>query len=342
MKTDRDISSASGWVARLGDGPPLTAEENAALTDFLRESPVHVRELIEHTFVREDLASLPISAEQLDHWVSEARQPASQPIVFPARTGSQDRPAPGAPRRSPRFLLLAAASLFAFLAAGGTLFYLLRGLYSTGFGEIRTLVLSDGSVVTLNTESQIRVHFSAQDRSITLLGGEALFRVAHDTGRPFLVNVSGGVVRAVGTQFNIRMAQQGAVVSVLDGVVRVTSEAAPVTLSRGEEVRIASLRDPARHAHVSVSRIESGAALHAASWTQGRIEFEDTPLTQIVAEFQRYQHLSVEVDGDATRQIRLTGTFDAHDPDSAMDYIATIPGVAVDRLGPQAYRIRRR
>lgn len=353
-----DTLSAAGWAARLGDAQELSPAEKAALADFLRESPLHVRELIEHTFIREDLKALPVSRQQLDRWVAGARAAVAgtaaesidpRPNLFPARPAYGRRT--GSARRHSRKYLIAASLAGVLFALGSLFVHSQLGLYTTGFGEQRILMLADGSVVTLNTESQMRVTFSDHVRSIALLKGEALFHVAHDTQRPFLVSAADTTVRAVGTQFNVRMTREDTVVSVIDGVIRVTDneeprasdEDAQVTLTKGEEARIA------RHRHAepdipapTINKIETQAALHAASWTQGRVEFASTPLAEVLSELQRYRQFDVEIDEDATRQLKLTGSFESHDPDSLLDYLATLPGMSVEKTGSHSYRIHHR
>src|SRR5579862_4274573 len=159
MTTGTEKLSAAEWTAKLSDRQELTRAEKAALADFMRESPANVRELIEHTFITEDLKSLPISQSDLDRWIAAARSNVAGTTPFPERLS----PATQRVRISPADLgrrLLAAASLAAVLASGGILLHSRIGLYTTGFGEQRTLTLADGSVVTLNTESQIKVDFS--------------------------------------------------------------------------------------------------------------------------------------------------------------------------------------
>src|SRR6185437_3039429 len=371
MTTGTEKLSAAEWIAKLSDQQELTRAEKAALADFMRESPVNVRELIEHTCIAEDLKALAIPDSDLDRWIAAARSVVAGTIPFPERLS----PSAERARISPAGLgrrLLAAASLAAVLVGGVILLHSRIGLYNTGFGELRTLTLADGSVVTLNTESQIKVDFYDQSRSLKLRKGEAFFRVAHDTNRPFLVEVQDAIVRAVGTQFNVKIAPRDTVVSVLDGVVKVllngdasgasrafqSNSAAnsgaksggpqlagaesQITLSTGQEARIERHPFIGGSAVPPIRKADAPAALHAAAWTQGRLEFEGAPLAQVLAEFQRYRQFDVEVEDDTTRQLKLTGSFDFRDPESVLAYIATIPHITVEKRGPHSYLIHRR
>jgi transmembrane sensor len=408
MTTGKEQRSAAEWIVRLRDHEELTHSEKMALTDFMRESPTNVREMLEHTFIDEDLKALTIPQSDLDRWTVAARSAAAGALAFPGKqmpASSRERGGDGSdafhrdgwraqlPRTVPGLRILVAASLAAMLAIGGVLLHSRVGLYTTGFGEQRVLTLADGSVVTLNTESQIKVDFSAKERLIELRTGEAFFRVAHDASRPFFVDAKDAIVRAVGTQFNVRIAPQNTVVSVVDGVVKVSlnkdfssavsrlrpsmresssdggegsqtissasgevpsgartqregrqvpPDESQITLTKGEEARVERQELTSGTAVPPISKAETPAAVHAAAWTQGRLEFEGTPLAEVLSEFQRYQQFDVEIEDDTTRQLKLTGSFESHDPDSVLAYIATIPGIVVERKEQRTYLIRRR
>jgi transmembrane sensor len=95
--------------------------------------------------------------------------------------------------------------------------------YATDIGEQRVMTLDDGSIVHLNSHSKFRVHMSHERRQIELLEGQALFEVAHDTARPFIVDSGNVSVRAVGTQFDVNQTRAGTVVTVVEGRVRIES-----------------------------------------------------------------------------------------------------------------------
>jgi transmembrane sensor len=348
MSAEREVQpTAYDWMVQLHQGPLSTAQK-AALSDWLLDSPAHVRALLELMLVDHDLRSLPISAEQVSEWVQAVRS-TPEPLVL----GSPDRPATGAPpataRKSRIRWSLAAGVVVAVLGALGFSHWE-AGRYSTGLGEQRVISLADGSVVSLNTESALKVDFSSSRRSITLQKGEAFFRVAHDPSRPFEVAAREATVKAVGTQFNVRMAARATVVSVLDGTVEIRGSAhdggadpdpsIAMRVTKGEQSQI-PVADDTRHADSLITRAADRATLRAAAWTQGRVDFDSTPLIEVIAEFQRYQIVSVKIDDRETRELKLTGSFDVHDPESALAFVATIPGIIVEKQGEHAYRILR-
>lgn len=356
-----ESSSALEWMMQLRRGA-LSTTQRTALSDWLRESPTHVRSLLELMLLDHDLRSLPISLDQMNEWLQEARDAPDEPIPL-TRAGrplADDaerseasiamQPAAADERRVSRMRWGAAAAVAVAVLGALSLSRWEAGRYATGLGEQRVFTLADGSVVSLNTQSALKVDLSSNRRAITLLKGEAFFRVAHDASRPFEVQAGEATVRAVGTQFNVRMAAQATVVSVLDGTVEVReaakalgSAAEPafaLRITKGEETQIPA--PSARLADQSpLTRSSDRAAQRAAAWTQGRVDFDTASLIDVIAEFQRYQTLSVQIDDRATEELKLTGSFDVHDPDSALAYVATIPGIVVEKQGEHAFRIRR-
>ena len=350
-------SSAAEWAAELADGE-LTDAQRAALTDWLRESPVHVRELLQLTLIHRDFAALAIGPEQREVWVQEVRASAQAPTPLLVR--AKKRAASWWPRRSQtaredghrQGLWLPVASGLLAVAGLSAYIYWQDGRYTTQIGEQRVVTLADGSIFSLNTDSELKVRYSAEQRTIELIKGEAYFRVAHDATRPFVVTAQNTTVKAVGTQFDVRIASQDTIVGVVDGVVEVRGDSSPnrevdstradsaIKLIQGQEIHISRLSMANRNASAPMAISERTTMLGNAAWIQGRVEFDATPLVDVLREFQRYGELHVQVDGDLG-QLRLTGSFDAHDPQAALDYVATLPGIIVEKVGPETYIIRR-
>jgi transmembrane sensor len=351
-------STASEWIAEAANHE-LNAAQRAALADWLRESPAHVREFLQMTLVQQDLGSHKISAEQIDSWVREAKTAAQQPthISTAAERQGLGGAADGGRVRVALSLksvwarCVIAACFAAALVTAGLVYQWQVGRYATAIGEQRIVTLTDGSVIEINTDSALQVRFSDTQRAIKLLKGEAFFRVAHDASRPFVVSAGDANVKAVGTQFNVRMGSTSTLVSVVEGTVEVRDVSvaegsaaniapqAPVRVSSGEAASIGiGHRGEGTH---RVAKTTLASPQRAASWTLGRVEFEDTPLGDVLSEFQRYRDLAVMIDDDSVRQLKLTGSFDAHDPESALAYIATLPGIDVDRLDARTVRIHR-
>jgi transmembrane sensor len=116
-----------------------------------------------------------------------------------------------------------AASVLAIIGGTLTMLELSAPIYATALGEQRSIQFEDGSTVELNSRSKIRVKYSKQQRDVELIAGQALFHVAHDTTRPFIVAAGATRVRAVGTQFDVYKKSIGTVVTVVEGRVAVYS-----------------------------------------------------------------------------------------------------------------------
>jgi transmembrane sensor len=214
-----------------------------------------------------------------------------------------------------RWPLAAAASLLVVLMAAG--FYAIaQGFgwqqYETRVGGLSRIVLEDGSVVDLNTNSEIKVRLSAALREVQLVRGEGRFQVAHDSARPFIVSAAGTAVRAVGTAFSVRLRESARVdVLVSEGKVAIAAAQVPRAppLSAGE----AAIVLPDR---VSVSRVEAQQLESRLAWTSGRLEFRGETLGEAVAEFNRYNDRHLRLSSESLAALRVGGTFNATDPES--------------------------
>ena len=120
-----------------------------------------------------------------------------------------------------RLAIAASIAALTILAGALGLLELSSPIYATALGEQRSIQFEDGSTVELNSRSKIRVKYSKQERDVELIEGQALFHVAHDTSRPFIVAVGATRVRAVGTQFDVYRRLNGTVVTVVEGRVAV-------------------------------------------------------------------------------------------------------------------------
>jgi transmembrane sensor len=353
-------ANASEWLSEAGN-EELTPSQRAALADWLRESPVHVREFLQMTLIQQDLGELNISPEQIESWVNEAKSAAKEPtwissnVELPTAKESSSAAKVGpVTSRIGRWPVgwLSAACLVVALLVGGLIFRWQEGRYTTAFGEQRIVTLADGSVIDINTDSALQVRFTEHQRAIHMSRGEAFFRVAHDTSRPFVVSAGEAVVKAVGTQFNVRMGSASTLVSVVEGAVEVRDETpagdtaagveSAVRVTTGEEATITPVRLQDSKKRRAVAKIASSSAQRSASWTRGRVEFENTPLGDVLREFQRYRDVQVTIDDESIRQLKLTGSFEAHDPDSALAFIATLPGISVEEIDAHTFRIHRR
>jgi len=165
--------------------------------------------------------------------------------------------------------------------------------------------LPDGSFIELNTASQVEVDYSAGERNLRLLRGEAVFTVAKDADRPFVVTAGKSRVVALGTVFSVRKSDVDARVVLFEGSVRVDKEngaggAKSARLAPGDEVTI----KPNRPFSITKAQLSP-----AASWRDGRLVFEQTPLRDVLAEFNRYSVQQHVLGDPGLGDFLVSGTF---------------------------------
>jgi transmembrane sensor len=326
---------ASAWIEALRNP---TRDDEAAFVAWLKESPRNVREFLLMWSVDRALDDLDSKRqhdiESLLAHVDRRAVTISQPLD--ARVTERE------PGRMWRWGAIAACLLvmplagWVMLTRGGSAWK----EFETATGEQRAFELDDGSVIDLNTHSRIGVRFLRQEREVRLLEGEALFRVHHDTARPFRVYTGDAVVQAIGTQFDIYKRVNGTVVSVLEGRVSVTAEppAAPSELPYPSAIQHpASGQEVPRQAAVSLSLGTSEEAQitpagfvsvrsvtnvsDAVAWRERRLVFRQQTLEHIAGEFNRYSRKQIRLEGADIRNRVYSGVFDADDIDSLVQVL---------------------
>jgi transmembrane sensor len=187
-------------------------------------------------------------------------------------------------------------------------------LYRTQVGERRVVLLADGSRVRLNTGSTVEVALKKDRRLVRLVRGEALFEVAHDKARPFLVDAGSAQLRAVGTAFNVRIRENVVELTVTEGVVAVaeTSDAVRRTaaphIAAGDGAII-------RPGAVAPTALDGQVLRQRTAWQDGVIEFEGETLPQAVDEFNRYRAQPIILGDARLANIRVGGRFEVDEAD---------------------------
>mgnify|MGYP005993273889 FL=1 len=200
----------------------------------------------------------------------------------------------------------------------------------TDRGGIETTTLPDGSRVDLNTDTALALRFTAGERGVALLRGEAVFDVVPDAARPFVVRGNGVRARAVGTRFFVRV-DGAAPVGVAEGRVDVATEAGQTQLRAGEvAVRGADDRPVARSSDVA----------RAIAWREGTLAVSGEPLSGVLAELERYRRGRILLVDSALGSRRFSGTLDLRDTDAALDVLAAAMGLRLTRLTPLLVLVR--
>ena len=316
--SEQILAEACGWFIDCNEGEHDAAGRER-FNEWLRRSPVHVQAYMEIAAAWEDSAGL--RGAQASDPTTLVEQAVAETNVVPfdpqnteqretaTPTRSSDVSSPSEPR-APRWasgkrvswLLFAVAA--SALVAVGIAFLNQRATYITGIGEQRSIVLDDGSTVELDARSELRVHFSQTERTVDLIDGQALFQVKTDAGRPFVVVSSATRVQAVGTQFDVYRKAAGTTVTVVEGRVSIT-EATPLFLSAGEQLTVSprAIPHPVR-ADIAV----------ATAWMQRRLVFDETPVFEAVAEFNRYNSYQMIIEDASLAAYHISGRFEAGDP----------------------------
>jgi transmembrane sensor len=283
----------------------------------------------------------------MDEYSARAETGKSLALIPPALQTAPEEAAASSRPKSRRWAIPLAAAAALVLVAIGSVTWLAHERngwheYSTDFGGLERIVLDDGSIVSLNTNSAMRVRLTPELRHIVLERGEALFKVAHDKSRPFDVEAGDTVVRAVGTEFSVRVRDsantggsrgQDVEVLVKEGRVAIDppktqkrlerAAALPPstsTLSAGEAVVIGAKR-------VHMEKVADVEVDRKLSWTEGRLWFERQTLKDVVAEFNRYNRRQMVIADPAIENLRIGGGFEATDPESFIAALERTLGV---------------
>lgn len=283
----RAAEQAAAWVARV-DAGPLDDEERRDHERWLAASPLHREEY-------EAARQIFSRAAQLK---SSALMEALTIDVAPERSVTS--------RRTAIAWIAAAAALGAVVVGSYTFVRPEPKVFSTAIGERRDVRLEDGSVVTLNTDSRIRVPGWRKTRSVELEQGEAFFSVAHDAGRPFVVQAGGGTVRVLGTKFNVRLDPMHTTLAVVEGRVELSWAARGGDIARyvfaagegtiyGHDTTLLSAQQ------LQLDRI--------TAWRSGKFMFSGTTLDEVVREINRYSSNKVMIADPGLAGLRISGTF---------------------------------
>jgi transmembrane sensor len=218
------------------------------------------------------------------------------------------------PRWRKRSTLAAAAGVLLCLASITVYFMSGRATdhYSTPIGQISTVPLEDGSIITLNTSSQVSVRLRSSERHVDLERGESFFVVAKDSRRPFVVQAGDKRVAAVGTRFSVRRDDGEVRVVVTEGSVRLeTGHARTESNSTAPGFSQLTAGDVARtlDGDILIQRDSIGEAQELLSWRHGYLTFRETTLADAVSELNRYNRRQISIQDPRVAEIRISGTF---------------------------------
>jgi len=227
-----------------------------------------------------------------------------------------------------------AASVAAVVGAGWWMDA--RNTFATRLGEIRRVPLADGSVMTINSGSELTVRMARGSREIEIAQGEAWFDVAKDAARPFTVAAGKVRARAVGTAFSVRRRETGVEVLVTEGVVESWSEgdeSLRLRLVAGER---ALLSDSAVVHHESD---RASAVDRSLAWRSGMIDLNGTSLSEAADEFNRYNQRQIIIADPAVADEQFDGLFRINDPQGFAQAVKASLNVGVDESDSRVIRL---
>ena len=191
--------------------------------------------------------------------------------------------------------------------------------YRTPVGGQQTVTLEDGSRVTLSTDSEVRLTEWGANRALTVVRGEAFFKVTKNPERPFVVTAAGRSVTALGTAFDVRVDPGQWSVSLVEGKIRVADSESSVDLV------------PGRHLMQVGDQpwtVETRNIAELATWREGRLVFDNRPLGSIVDEMNRYSARKVRITDPALAATPLSGRFKSGD---VAGFVATLEAYGMAR-----------
>ncbi|HAI47072.1 fec operon regulator FecR [compost metagenome] len=202
-----------------------------------------------------------------------------------------------------------------------------------GKGEIRRVPLADGSAVTLDSGAAVRVHYTGARREITLLRGEALFDVAKNRARPFVVVARDTAVTAVGTSFSVSLNEQrtrGVEVLVREGIVDVANASGAIAPTRLQ----ANHRALSNRNHgIRIESVDHDDLDQQLAWREGMLSFNGDTLSVAAAQFLRYSDVRIMIDDPLVGSRRIVGLYSANDPIGFARSVALSLGLEVEQQG---------
>lgn len=326
--TPEIAAEAAVWVTRL-HGPQRCRRMEEECLAWQQRSPAH-QEAFERC---------------TDTWQGVPRVTVEN--AFAASTATSRNGGAGfRPRAAMRW---AAALLLVAVLGVGTIGYQQRrdhGVYTTGVGEQQLVVLDDGTRMTLNTATDLRVDLETRQRTVSIRSGEALFEVAKVPGRPFVVRAGGSEVVAIGTVFAVRFTTQGQgekealAVTLLEGQVALQAARgerglAPqqaVRMVAGERVRLSG--DGAGPQGLARTEVDRPNVTQLVAWKRSEAAFDDVSLIDAVSEMNRYSRTPIALlDPSSFGSLRVSGIYRTGDTAGFANAVAALHGLQVREHG---------
>lgn len=320
---------AADWLVRLDSEQPPSGEELSELKAWINRSPAHRQQF-----------------QRLAQYWHHANILTELSFPMP---GSQ-RPEglwPGIKQQLTHNWQAAASMSVAVILSLGLAIGIINsgvngisgnGIYQTRIGEQNSITLVDGSVIQLNTNSQLQVDYIDNQRNVRLLSGEAHFEVAKDSKRPFIVKAGEGKVQAIGTAFSVRLKQQAIEVIVNEGKVGLSdaTEQFQADMPYGQDYLIAGQgaefkpQDDSDTA-LQVEQFKDDDLARQLAWRKGLMVFTGEPLEQVIEEVNRYTNLNILIIDAAIADISIGGQFNVGETEALLSVLEASFNIGIAR-----------
>ncbi|MEH6709982.1 MAG: FecR domain-containing protein [Paraglaciecola polaris] len=360
------IEEASHWAMLLDDGD-LNEKQKKEFTHWLLKGPVHLDEFLQACAIFDVLSDIdPNKDISIDSLLANISKSDGNILTIHSNKINSEKTTKNERRGkniTARISLAMAAtiviSIFTFSQLNSPLFInedtpnlQLKNDYTTALGEQRSVTLADGSIVYLNTLTNIEIDYTEQFRNIYLYQGEAIFKVAHDPNKPFRVWVNGTMFQALGTEFNVRNNQGTIELTVITGEVALTNNAVKnqdlaikddsIRLQKNtnidftsDKTLIVSIGQQATVQSNGIVKTEVKADLDKkTSWKVREMMFKNDRLDEVIYEFNRYNTLQITIDSPSLSRMSITGVFETNDPLSLLKFLESSGKAKIQRDGP--------
>lgn len=311
---DEIEAEAAAWIARL-HGPSRSAAIEREFLLWLASSPIKRAAFESVTSVWDDVAGITTVTAFRRH--QPARASSGWYGLSRAAWGGM------------------AVAMSALVVCAAWFTRVTESRYDTPVGEQRTVILSDGSRVALNTDTHLRVSQRDDIRLVKLDSGEAFFEVAKDPTKPFIVDAGIEKITALGTAFSVRRDHDKIAVTLVEGRVAVTetSESFQRTSVRTKARSETTLQLTAGERLVatvgSAPEVDVPDMEQITAWRRGEVVLDETPLSEAVAEMNRYNRAQIILDDEASGQLLISGIFKAGDNQTFAKSVASVYGLRV-------------
>ncbi len=279
-------AEAARLLARLNSDP--SPDDEAEICAWIEADPRHAV-----AFARAEAAW--DASERLKSAAADITLPPMQQIISEADQ-----------RRLSRNIMVAAGvAILLFVVAAIVTVRTFSGVerYETGVGQMRDIALEDGSILHLNSDSEVEARFTSNGRKVRVMKGEASFEISHDPARPFDVEARAAVIRAVGTAFNVRLRPSLVELTVTHGQVTVHCGDSPLQQVAAGSGAVIQPRS------ISLTRLGPKIVEQRTAWRAQMVELDGETVEQAADEFNRYRKAPILIGDTRVSALRIGGRF---------------------------------